>query len=75
MHGGLRLKDLVSGTGYRILKFFKDIAQNEEIQSNPVITTSVYATPLLKRQIFCGTNKFLTVNHDIILLGYNDTRL
>jgi hypothetical protein len=28
----------------------------ELLQSNPVITTSVYATPRLSRQIFCCTN-------------------
>jgi hypothetical protein len=27
-----------------------------KIQSNSVITTSVYETPRLLRQIFCGTN-------------------
>jgi hypothetical protein len=45
------------------------------LQSNPVVTTSVYTTPRLYRQTFCGTNSFLTANHNITLLGYNDTRL
>jgi hypothetical protein len=27
-----------------------------ELQSNPVITTSLYISPRLKRQILCGTN-------------------
>ena len=27
-----------------------------KLQSNPVITTSVNATPRLMRQLFCGTN-------------------
>jgi hypothetical protein len=27
-----------------------------EVQSNPLITTSVYATPRLQRQIFRGSN-------------------
>jgi hypothetical protein len=40
------------------------------MQSNPVITTSVYATPCPYRQIFCGTNWFLAVNHNIMLLDY-----
>ena len=31
------------------------VAKNK-LQPNPVITTSVYATPRLWRQIFCGTN-------------------
>ena len=34
---------------------------------NPVITTSVYATPRLHRQVFLGTNWFLSVNHNITL--------
>jgi hypothetical protein len=32
----------------------KDV--NFKLQSNPVITTSVYATLRLYHQIFCGTN-------------------
>jgi hypothetical protein len=43
--------------------------RNTHVESNPVITTSVCATPRLYRQMFCGTNKFLTVNYNIILLG------
>jgi hypothetical protein len=39
-----------------------------EIQLNPVITTSVYVTPCLQRRMFCGTNLFLTVKHNIIRL-------
>jgi len=45
-----------------------------QLQWNPVKRTSVYATSRLYRQISCGTNYFLTVNHNVILLGYNDTR-
>ena len=37
------------------------------LQLNPCITTSVYATPRLYRQILCGTNQFLTANHNITL--------
>jgi hypothetical protein len=51
--------------------FFVRVVQ---LQWNPVITTSVYATPRLYRQISCGNNYFLTVNHNAILLGYNVTR-
>jgi hypothetical protein len=40
-----------------------------------LLTTSVYTTPRLYRQVFCGTNHFLTANHNVTLLGYNDTRL
>jgi len=36
--------------------------------SNPVIITSLYATSHLKCAILCGTNLFLTVNHDIYTL-------
>jgi hypothetical protein len=39
------------------------------LQSNPVITTVVYVMPHLQYKVFCGTNSFLTVKHDIILLG------
>jgi hypothetical protein len=39
------------------------------LQSNPVITTLVYVTPHLQHKAFCGTNSFLAVKHDIILLG------
>jgi hypothetical protein len=47
-----------------------------DTQPNPVITTSVNTTPRLYSQIYCGTNSFVTVNHNnIILLGYNDIRL
>jgi hypothetical protein len=44
-------------------------------KSNRVATTSVYATPRLYRQILCGTNEFLTVNHNVVLLRYNNARL
>ena len=44
------------------------------IQSNPVITTSVY-TPRIERQMVSGNNEFLTVNRNVILLGYNNSRL
>jgi hypothetical protein len=39
------------------------ICTARQIQLNPVITTSVYATPRLHHQIFCRTNKFRSVNH------------
>jgi hypothetical protein len=39
------------------------------IESNWVITMSVYASRCLWCHIFCGTNSFLTVNSNIILLG------
>ena len=29
--------------------------------------------PPIACQIFCGTNQFVAVNHNIIFLGYNDT--
>jgi hypothetical protein len=41
----------------------------------PGYNDSVYTTPGLQRRIFRGTNKFLTVNHNIIVLGFNNTRL
>ena len=44
------------------------------LQRNPVITTSVYATPRLQRQILCGAKLFVTVNHTITLVSYNDTK-
>ena len=44
-----------------------------QLQSNPVITTLVYMTPRLYSEMFCGTNYFITVNHNILLLSYNDT--
>ena len=44
-----------------------------QLQGNPVITTSVYATSRLNRKISCGTIYFLTVNHNVILLDYNDS--
>jgi hypothetical protein len=44
------------------------------IQQNPVITTSVYATPRLQRQIFCGTKQFVTANHNTTLVGYKDIK-
>ena len=40
-----------------------------DIQSTPVITTSVYATPHLYGQVFCGAIYFLTANLNIIQLG------
>ena len=46
--------------------------RNYEIQSEPVITTSVYITRRLLRQIFCGTNQLLAVNRNIMLLDYNN---
>ena len=39
------------------------------IQSDLVILASIYVTPHLLRQIFFGTKYFITVNHNIILLG------
>jgi len=45
------------------------------VQSNPVITTSIYATPRLCRQIISGASSFLTVNHSFILVGNKITRL
>jgi len=46
----------------------------DQLQLNPVETTSVYTEPHLLRQMFCGTNSsLLAVN--ITLLGYNNTRL
>ena len=51
------------------------IHQDNNVQRSPVITTSVYTVPRLQRQIFCGSNYFLTVNHNITLLDYNNTRL
>jgi hypothetical protein len=50
------------------------ICTAHQIQVNPVITTSVYATPRLYRQIFCGTNKFRTVNHNITQLSFITTQ-
>jgi hypothetical protein len=44
-------------------------------QSNPVITTSIYSTPRLCRQIISGAISFLTVNHNFILVGNNNPRL
>jgi len=44
------------------------------IQPNPVIMTSVYATPCPYLQVVCGTRWFLTVNRNIALFGYNDTK-
>jgi hypothetical protein len=46
------------------------------VQSNPTITISVFTTPRLER----GTNEFLTVNHNILLLSittliYNGTNV
>ena len=49
--------------------------RSKKIQSNTVITTSVYTIPSLLRKIFCGTNSIYTVNCDIIILGYYDTGL
>jgi len=43
-----------------------------EIQSDPVIATSVYITPRLLRQIFCDTNQLFAVNRNIMLLGYKN---
>jgi hypothetical protein len=44
-----------------------------------VITTKVYTTPRLWHQIFCGTDYFLTVNHNVTILsplhGCNRVRL
>jgi hypothetical protein len=45
------------------------------IQSNPVKTTPVYATPHPLRQIFCSTKYFFTVNSSNTFLAYNNTRL
>jgi len=45
----------------------------KEIESTPVITISVYVAPRLLRQISCGTNQLLTVNHNISILGHNNT--
>jgi hypothetical protein len=44
------------------------------IQLNLVIT-SVYMIHHLQSHIFCGSNSFVTVNHNIILLGYIDSNL
>jgi hypothetical protein len=44
------------------------------VRWKPLITTSVYATPLY-RQMFCGTNEFPTAKHNIMLLGQNNTCL
>jgi len=44
-------------------------------ESNLVITTLVYMTPRLYGHMFCGTNYFITFNHNILLLRYNDTHL
>ena len=43
------------------------------IELNPVILISVYATARLYRQTFCVTNKLLTVNHNVTLVGCNNT--
>ena len=48
--------------------------ESVKVEANPAITTSVCVTPHLWRQIFCGANYLLTVNHNIIVLGYNDTK-
>jgi len=45
-----------------------------KIELNAVIT-SLFATPRLQHQIFCGTNYFLTINRNIRVLGYNNTCL
>jgi len=42
---------------------------------NLVITTSVYVTACLWRQIICGTNWFFTINHNIVFLSYSNTCL
>jgi len=44
-------------------------------RSNPVLTTSISTKSRLQRQIFCGINYFLTTNHYIILLWWNNVRL
>jgi len=46
-----------------------------KIQLNTVITTSLFAKLRLQHRIFYGTNYFLTVNLNIIVLGYNNTCL
>ena len=38
-------------------------------------TTSVYTTNRFQCHIFCSSSQFLAVKHNIILLGYNNTRL
>jgi len=45
------------------------------VHFTPVIKISVYATHRLYIHIFCDINKLLTVNPNIILLGYNNTSL
>jgi len=40
----------------RLAYFFQNNRQYDAVQSNPVITTSVYTTPRLQRQTFCSTN-------------------
>jgi hypothetical protein len=38
------------------LQQISHVPSDMDMQSNPVITTLVYATPCLQCQIFCGTN-------------------
>ena len=45
------------------------------IKSNPVITTLVYATLRLSRQMFCGDNSFLTAKLNIVPFRYNSIHL
>lgn len=59
----------------KIAQHLFDPLSTVEFQLCLVVTKSVFGNPSLQRQILCGTNSFLTVNHNITLLGYNNTRL
>lgn len=59
----------------KIGQHFFDTFSTAEFKLCLVVTKSVFANPLLQHQIFCGTNSYLTVNHNITLLDYNNTRL
>ena len=45
------------------------------VETSPVITTPVYMTPRIYRQISYGISQLFTIIHNIIFLGYNDTSL
>jgi len=45
------------------------------VESNPVVKRSVHATYSTLSQTFCGNSLFLTVNHNVAFLGYNNTHL
>ena len=53
----------------------RNVCTDPKLWYNQVITTLVYAASHLHCQIFCGTSQFLTVNHNIITLSYNNNCL